>query len=344
MVDQSNSAYTSTSQQHSSDARNTSSGPVSAYSAYSAADPSAMMSQQGYPLTSSSHTHSGNVAMTPVAAGTVGASPFYTPMPTSTPAYGSTGYPPSQPGSTGYPPSSVMGGGPFMSSSGAGMQGMQPTFTSSNAPSSMPGQHPYSNSGSQGMNGVYTNSLMPPNAASYPAMVPVGSQPLPPHGPLSSMGPIPMGPMMSSGMDPAAAQAEAARLADAAALDVGAYGDRGTLIHFRPKLGDKLVCTCPMVCLVNASRGAGSALGPHAVPLHTTMLQYSVQCHISQAFVDLLLVVQYPNVSDVGEGAALGVFAEALQLSVAVKGLITVNTAHCCKVLLMCKSLLSLQP
>ena len=102
---------------------------------------------------------------------------------------------------------------------------------------------------------------------------------------------------MHPSMDPAAAQAEAARLAADAAQDVGDFGDRGTLLHFRPKLGDKLVCTCPMVCLVNASRMGPQAV-PHAVPLETTMLQYNVQCHISQAFVDLLLVCQYPSVSE----------------------------------------------
>jgi hypothetical protein len=78
---------------------------------------------------------------------------------------------------------------------------------------------------------------------------------------------------------------------------VGAYGDLGHLIHFRPKLGDKLVCTCPMVCLVNSGRGLGSNTVPQAVPLETSMLQYNVQCHISQAFVDLQLVCQFPNVS-----------------------------------------------
>jgi hypothetical protein len=86
-------------------------------------------------------------------------------------------------------------------------------------------------------------------------------------------------------------------IAGAAAQDVGAYGDLGHLIHFRPKLGDKLVCTCPMVCLVNSGRGLGSNTVPQAVPLETSMLQYNVQCHISQAFVDLQLVCQFPNVS-----------------------------------------------
>jgi hypothetical protein len=84
---------------------------------------------------------------------------------------------------------------------------------------------------------------------------------------------------------------------DAAAEDVGAMGDRANLLQFRPKLGDKLLCTCPMVCLVNSSRGMGPNTVPQAVPLETSLLQYSVQCHISQAFVDLLLVCQFPPVS-----------------------------------------------
>lgn len=94
--------------------------------------------------------------------------------------------------------------------------------------------------------------------------------------------------------------------ADAAAEDVGAYGDRAHLLHFRPKLGDKLVCSCPMVCLVNSSRGMGPNTVPQAVPLETSMLQYNVQCHISQAFVDLLLVCQFPPVSGVLAGTRGG--------------------------------------
>lgn len=94
----------------------------------------------------------------------------------------------------------------------------------------------------------------------------------------------------------------------AAAQDAGAYGDRAHLIHFRPNLGDKLVCSCPMVCLVNNGRGVGPNTVPQAVPLEASMLQYNVHCHISQAFVDLLLVCQFPNVGvpDVCKGFAGG--------------------------------------
>lgn len=292
------SSYNTAAQPSDGSSANAQHQPASSYSTYSAADQStpSTYSQQGMPFGSSSGGHqTSSSGMTPMAGGgaSTAASPFYTShMPMSTPTMYA-----GQPGSTGYPPSSMVGGPPYMSSSGAGMPGMQHMYTSS-GPSSMP---PYSTStGSQPMTGMYMNSnmMMAPNGASYPAMGPVGSQPLPPHGPLSSMGPVGMAPgAMHVPMDPAAAQAEAARLADAAAHDVGAMGDRGTLLHFRPKLGDKLVCTCPMLCLVNASRGAGPSAVPHAVPLETTMLQYNVQCHISQAFVDLLLVCQYPNVS-----------------------------------------------
>lgn len=50
-------------------------------------------------------------------------------------------------------------------------------------------------------------------------------------------------------------------------------------------------CSCPMVCVVGTNHGA-----PHAVPLDIVNLQFNVHCHISQAFVDLQLICQYPQV------------------------------------------------
>jgi hypothetical protein len=174
--------------------RGTSSGPASTYSGFSTGDQSATgtYSQAGYPSSGTVVTPGGN------APSSLGASPFYT-----TNAMGP------QPGSGGTyaPPSSMIGAGGYMSSnSGAALPGMQPTmYTSSNSA--------YSGGVvSQQMNGMYAAS-MTPAAASYPAMGPVGSQPLPAHG-MSSMGPV-MGPhgMMMPGMDPAGAQDEARRLA-----------------------------------------------------------------------------------------------------------------------------------
>jgi hypothetical protein len=60
----------------------------------------------------------------------------------------------------------------------------------------------------------------------------------------------------------------------------------------RPQLGDDLYCSCPMVCVVGTNYGA-----PHAVPLNIMNLQFEVQCHISQAFVEMQLVCHYPMVS-----------------------------------------------
>jgi hypothetical protein len=60
----------------------------------------------------------------------------------------------------------------------------------------------------------------------------------------------------------------------------------------RPQLGDDLYCSCPMVCVVGTNYGA-----PHAVPLNIMNLQFEVQCHISQAFVQMQLVCHYPMVS-----------------------------------------------
>ncbi|KAF6256141.1 hypothetical protein COO60DRAFT_1531108, partial [Scenedesmus sp. NREL 46B-D3] len=46
---------------------------------------------------------------------------------------------------------------------------------------------------------------------------------------------------------------------------------------------------CPMVCVVGTNYGA-----PHAVPLSIMSLQFEVQCHISQAFVQMQMVCHYP--------------------------------------------------
>lgn len=255
------SSATSSSQQHS--ARGTSSGPVSSYSGYSAGDQSHAttatysQSQGGYPSSGTVGTPGGRGPSVPSSAG-----PFYAQGPLSTLG--------PQPGSGGTyaPPSSMVGAGGYMSnSSGVGMPGMQPAmYTSSNASGYSGGY-----SGSQPVNGMYAPSMMQPQAASYPMMGPVGSQPLPPHGPSSSLGPV-MGPhgMVIPGMDSAAADAEAKRLAGAAAQDVGAYGDRAHLIHFRPKLGEKLVCSCPMVCLVNTGRGMGPSYVPQVRRRHAS--------------------------------------------------------------------------
>lgn len=50
-------------------------------------------------------------------------------------------------------------------------------------------------------------------------------------------------------------------------------------------------CSCPLVCVVGTNHGS-----PHAVPLDIVNLQFNVHCHISQAFVDLQLICQYPQV------------------------------------------------
>lgn len=60
----------------------------------------------------------------------------------------------------------------------------------------------------------------------------------------------------------------------------------------RPVLGKDLNCSCPMVCVVGTTHNSA-----HAVPLHVMNLQFNVQCHISQAFVQLQLVCHYPQVS-----------------------------------------------
>jgi hypothetical protein len=75
----------------------------------------------------------------------------------------------------------------------------------------------------------------------------------------------------------------------------------------RPQLGDDLYCSCPMVCVVGTNYGA-----PHAVPLNIMNLQFEVQCHISQAFVHMQLVCQYPMVS----GALLFNCATALPCTI----------------------------
>lgn len=293
-MQQNSDGTASSCQQGQLSGRGTSSGPTSSYSGgySSGADPQSTgtggYSQQG------GYTSSSGQGTTQSSLGGYYAPPG--PVPS-----GMVGHQPGSGGPGGYgPPSSMMGGagGPagayMMSSSGPVMHGGQLGVgyapTSSNAPSAYSGSIPSTaayNSGGQG-------------ACSYPAMAPVGSQPLPPHGPMSSGmgGPMSMAPpgmLMHGSYDPAA-QSDAARLAQEAATDVGAMGDRGILVHFRPKIGDKLVCTCPMVCLVNASRGVGHTV-PHAVPLETAMLRYDVQCHIGQAFVDLLLVCEFKAVS-----------------------------------------------
>jgi hypothetical protein len=67
-----------------------------------------------------------------------------------------------------------------------------------------------------------------------------------------------------------------------------------------------------MVCLVNNGRGVGPNTVPQAVPLEASMLQYNVHCHISQAFVDLLLVCQFPNVGICGADVCAKVFLGVL--------------------------------
>jgi hypothetical protein len=70
------------------------------------------------------------------------------------------------------------------------------------------------------MNGASMNAMYMPGsmqqpgqaaANSYPAMGPVGAQPLPLHGPMSAMRPVIPG--MQSGLDSAAARDDARRLA-----------------------------------------------------------------------------------------------------------------------------------
>lgn len=199
--------------------RGTSSGPASSgYSGYSTGGQSATAttySQPGYPSSGTVGTPGG-----PPPHSSFCPSPgqYYAPTPAQQqqqPVSGSSTY---------APPSSMVGAGGYMSSnSGGGVLGMQPAvYTSSNSTYSgaMPSQHQ--------MPGMYAASMMAPDGVSsypaamggYPAMGPVGSTPLPPHGPMSSMGPV-MGPhgMVMPGMDPAAAQDEAQRLAGGLALE-----------------------------------------------------------------------------------------------------------------------------
>jgi hypothetical protein len=82
----------------------------------------------------------------------------------------------------------------------------------------------------------------------------------------------------------------------------------------RPVLGNDLNCSCPMVCVVGTNRGAA-----HAIPLHVMALQFNVQCHISQAFVQLQLVCHYPDVSSTARSArALSVVFNTAKLHVGI--------------------------
>eukprot|EP00878_Enallax_costatus_P003959 GHUV01004180.1.p1 GENE.GHUV01004180.1~~GHUV01004180.1.p1 ORF type:complete len:374 (+),score=89.22 GHUV01004180.1:501-1622(+) len=100
---------------------------------------------------------------------------------------------------------------------------------------------------------------------------------------------------LSSAMRSAAAAAAGQQGANmAAAALAGVQGHQVALGDMmgavaRPQLGDDLYCSCPMVCVVGTHHGA-----PHAVPLDIVNLQFTAHCHISQAFVDMQLICQYP--------------------------------------------------
>jgi hypothetical protein len=61
----------------------------------------------------------------------------------------------------------------------------------------------------------------------------------------------------------------------------------------RPLLGNGLAATCPLVALV----GVGRDGGPSAVPLTLRQLRYDARCYLGTVFVDLQLLVAYPQVS-----------------------------------------------
>ena len=189
----------------------TSSGPVSSYAtATNSADQSTGTGASPATYSSINNPGSGNMASTPNAGpGSMGASPFHTHGMMSTGPLV-----PAQPGSGGYAPSSSSygGAGGYMSSSSGQTQHMYP---SSNGPST------FSGSMASQMNGMQPGSGMGyANVASYPAMAPVGSQPLPYHGPMSSVGPM-VGPPLV-GMDSAAAHEQAKRMAGNGATQLAA--------------------------------------------------------------------------------------------------------------------------
>jgi hypothetical protein len=130
---------------------------------------------------------------------------------------------------------------------------------------------------------------------------PMSAMPLQHSGPTSSPGmlgvPGSVGPLPDD-----IAGARAAMLTGAAVAGAGAGAGAGVGVPAlaRPPLADGLSCTCPMVCMVGVHQAA-----LHAVPLEIMSLQYSAACHISQAFVDLQLLCNYPLVGFVRAGLCL---------------------------------------